>query len=155
MRRLRNEIPSLIAVLTLPAVAIFAFPWSTLSFHPNVPSTTKSTFVAFVTLTSEQEDLVLRRAKTTSGETAGGVVSHADLILGALPDDPPRPVARIEDREHPTAPSRRAWTPGAWLPSQAALRPAPLTSDDARAPSLPFPRDELLRLDGNDASAIK
>ena len=153
MRRMRSEISSLVAALTLPAVAILAFPWSALSFRPQAPAAAKPAFAAFVTLTPEQEAQAMRRAKTVSAETASAALPRADLLLGELPDDPPRPVSRIEDRARPDAAPRRAWTPGAWLPSQAAPRPAPIAADAAASePELAFPKAGLLRLDGDDAT---
>ncbi len=154
MRRMRSEISSLVAALALPAVAVFAFPWSALSFRPQSPAAPKPAFAAFVTLTPEQEAQAMRRAKAATSVEAGGVVlPRADLLLGELPGDPPRPVARIEDRARPDAAPRRAWTPGAWLPSQAAPRPAPIAADAAASEAaLAFPKEELLRLDGDDAT---
>ena len=155
MRRMRSEIPSLAAVLALPAVAILAFPWQALTFRPQTSADAKPAFAAFVTLTPEQEAQAMRRAKTTPTEAAGVAMPRVDLILGELPDDPPRPVARIEDRARPPAPPRRAWTPGAWLPSLAAPPPAQIPADDASEPKLPFSREELLRLDGDDARPFR
>ncbi len=154
MRRMRSEISSLVAALTLPAVAVFAFPWSALSFRSQTPAAAKPAFAAFVTLTPEQEAQAMRRAKSATSVEAGGIVlPRADLLLGELPDDPPRPVSRIEDRARPDAAPRRAWTPGAWLPSQAAARPEPIAADgDASKSMLAFPKEDLLRLDGDDAT---
>ena len=153
MRRMRSEIPSLAAVLALPAVAILAFPWQALTFRPQTSADAKPAFAAFVTLTPEQDAQAMRRAKTVSAETASAALPRADLLLGELPDDPPRPVSRIEDRARPDAAPRRAWTPGAWLPSQAAPDPAPIAADAAASESeLAFPKAGLLRLDGDDAT---
>ena len=146
MRRVRHELPSLLAVLLLPAVALCAFPWSALTFRPRASAAAAPAFAAFVTLTPEQEAQAMRRAKTASTERADVAVPHADLILDELPDDVPQPVARLEDRARPPEPERPTWRPGAWQPSLAAPPPETIPADDEAAPELAFPRASLLRL---------
>ena len=96
---------------------------------------------------SAQEELLRRFGYTPFGEAADAQIRPDDLVLGSLPDDPPTPIGRIEDRVRPSGPRRVAPMPSPYLPTRAAAPPEPIASDPPSARTPSFSKEELLRLD--------
>ena len=148
MRGIRSASLSLLTALSLPVAVLFVLPYAEIGFVPSEPDRASSPFAAFVVLTPEQEEKAMRRAKFAgSSDVAGVAVSHADLILSALPDDPPPPIVRLSDRVRPPAPARIGWRPTPYLPTCAAPAPAEIAPEREAPPAADFTREELLKLD--------
>lgn len=92
----------------------------------------------------------MRRAKSAGrgGDAADAQIRPDDLVLGSLPDDPPMPIGRIEERARPSGPGYVAPAPSPYLPSCAAPPPVTITpaaeTDEATAS---FSRQELLEME--------
>lgn len=148
MRDARREALSLLTALSVPASALLVIPPALTGFKPSVPAPAALPSAAFVVLTPEQESRALRRTKFAgAGDAPGLAVRHADLILNALPDDPPAPVVRLSDRARPPAPRRLGWRPPPYLPTSAAPPPALIPSEQDETPPCGFAKEDLLKID--------
>ncbi len=149
MKSVRSEMVALAIALALPASVALVLPYSAIWRAPAEPVRDAPPFAAFVTLTADEEAQAMRRAKSAgrSGEAADAQIRPDDLVLGSLPDDPPTPIGRIEDRVRPSGPRRVAPMPSPYLPTRAAAPPEPIASDPPSARTPSFSKEELLRLD--------
>ena len=145
MKSVRSEMVALAIALALPASVALVLPYSAIWRAPAEPVRDAPPFAAFVTLTADEEAQAMSAGR--SGEAADAQIRPDDLVLGSLPDDPPTPIGRIEDRVRPSGPRRVAPMPSPYLPTRAAAPPEPIASDPPSARTPSFSKEELLRLD--------
>lgn len=150
MKSVRSELVSLTVALALPVSVALVFPYSALRRASVAVVRDSVPFAAFVSLTADEEARAMRRAKSAGrgGEAADARIRPDDLVLGTLPDDPPTPIGRIEERARLAGPGYVTPAPSPYWPSCAAPAPvtiAPAAETDAAAD--PFSRQELLRLE--------
>lgn len=148
MRSFRSVIASAFAVLGLPAAIIASFPFSAVAFRAKPDQPPKRPFAAFVKLSAAEESAAMRAAKSSWSSGADGVKKiHAELYFGRLPVSRNEPALEIGERAAtPAALVSGTWPPP-YLPSQAAPAPVKITPESENETPLPFPREELYKID--------
>jgi len=146
VRSVRAEFLLSAAVLTVPVGIFLSFPFGAFGFRAS-EGVCPSARAAFVSLSPEAERQALLSVRTSWRETAGGARRlRAELLCAELPEDGRISVLTVRDRSRlppPLPPIGRVRT--GFLPSQKAPPPAPIAAKAASDP-LPFPREELLRM---------
>lgn len=148
-RRLRYELYSLTAVLSVFVGLACIFPYSQLSFRASTRPLAQAASCAIVTLTPEQEALAMKATRTAWAVGTESVQRlRTDLSVAAFPQEtinlvlPTCPPAYA--REWPRVPFAVSPLP----PSGAAAKPVRLARlDDSGAGTDVFSREELLNFD--------
>lgn len=148
MRSVGSELCSLLIVLAVPLGMLAIFPLEAVSFKAaGAAGSVPAASAAFVTLSAEEEQESLRRAKI-SWKNGDERTRHMwiDLSFGRLPGLDLPPVLSIGERTRAEefVPLQRGLSP--FVPSQAAPRPERIPHDRDDEPSTGFSREELLKL---------
>ena len=149
MTALWRELRSVLAVGTLTAGVVAAFPISALDFKARSVPVDFEASAAFVRLTAEEEDSVLKAAKTTwQDESSAMQRMRVRLPLGDLPEED---MSRTPDPAAPVGLSSPSPEPipyrlPAYRPSSAAQPASRLAPEPEVRPLPAFSRDELLQL---------
>ena len=148
MRRLRSEIASLAVTLSVPALVFVAFPYEVFSFRAAPSRTAREMTVSYMSLSSAEERQAVRAARASLRGDNGDVRGMRADLSGMLADDElARPIlsAAVLERSSQAEPLPCGRVP--YSPSQRA-RPAERIgrAEDGQDP-LPFPREELLKID--------
>lgn len=140
---------SVLTVGALTAGVALAFPISALDFKVRTVVADVEASAAFVHLTADEEDLVLRSAKTAwQDETSAMQRMRVRLPLGDLPEED---AARTLEMAIPVGlspipPDPIPYSFPAYLPSAAAQPATRLGSGQEAQPASTFSRRELLEL---------
>ena len=147
MRKFRRDLFSLLTVLTVVLAVVAVFPFDGLRFRA-AASAARPASAAFVTLTEAEETEALQTAKTAWQVSPSGFRRlRAPLIVGELPECPHGPVApKPVEMSHESAEVFRV-TPVAYPVTHGQPRPRPLLTEPPVSRTLPFSREELLRID--------
>lgn len=147
MRKFRRDLFSLLTVLTVVLAVVAVFPFDGLRFRA-AASAARPASAAFVTLTEAEETEALQTAKTAWQVSPSGFRRlRVPLIVGELPECPHGPVA-----PRPVAMAHEAVEffhvePVAYPVSQGQHRPGPFAEEQPIPSTLPFSKEELLRID--------
>lgn len=148
MTNIKKDTLSLTLALSVP-LAVFCFlPYGRFD-QPLTDAASSSTdgFNTFVTLTEEQEQAAMKRAKTTRfGAASSAAKFDIPLILRELPDDESTLLIHVEE---PISIQRTKNVPfsfPSFSPSLASPRPTIIEHEKSDV-SLPFPRKELLEIE--------
>ena len=149
-RPLRYELYSLVSVMAFPLALACCFPFEALRFAADPARPRPRAACAFVALTADEEQTILETARKAWAVSTAGVRNvRADLSFADIPDEEPGAVADIVDRLRYPPPAGVLYD-ALPLPATLAAPPPekiPADPEAARAEKLPFPRDELLKLD--------
>lgn len=145
-----SEITSLVPVTLVTAAVVLSFPREALTFRPPADEAnvrTGSAGASFVTLDerTEAESLLKVRDTWRKGGGERGRV-YADLLFADLPEAPNRPMLSVDSRPASAAFPLVEAGRSPYLPSRRAADPVRLP-DVKREEVLPFPREELLKID--------
>lgn len=147
-RHIRHEIYSLAAVMLPPVILAFVFPYAAVLFRPSQVTQMQTSSCAFVSLSDEETDAAIAAARSaikTSSENSRRLL--ADLSLSSIPEELSIAVADISQRTGIGSPACAPYNSAMMPPSCAAAKPDRIDAASGEAPaSLPFPRDELLKL---------
>lgn len=147
MRKFRRDLFSLLTVLTVILAVVAVFPFDGLRFRA-AASVARPASAAFVTLTESEEAEALQVAKTAWQVDASGLRRlRVSLTVGELPEYPHGPVD-----PNPAAMAHEAEkvfyvAPVAYPVSQDKLWTRPSVTEPPVSRTLPFSREELLRID--------
>ena len=150
MRSIRQELLSVVAVISAPAALIAVFPYGAIGFKAVPRPTASKPSAAFVSLTSEEEAAALKAAKTSwQADSASDRGMRAYLPLGELPEDGPSgPI--LGGGGWPWLRSALApveyGTP-TWSPSAAAAEPEKIAAEEEVPHATAFSKEELLRIE--------
>ena len=149
MTALWRELRSVLTVGAITGGVVLAFPLSALDFKARpVPSEAEAT-AAFVHLTAEEEEQVLKAAKTTWQEESSAMQRmRVRLPLGDLPEEEPTQALDLT-RLTPSADAQLEPLPyrlPGYSPSAAAAVPTRLPPEPEARPVPAFSRGELLNL---------
>ena len=146
MRSTRSEVLSLVTALVLPAAVFCSLPYTFSTESKEEKHSSSGGFASFVTLTSRQEEQIMKRAKMTRVSDSSRNERKLDLILSVLPDDAPQPLLKASEiapvRKLEVSPFRF----GPYAPTCAASRPAVLRSEPEKAEAA-FSREEMRKID--------
>lgn len=150
MTVLWRELRSVLTVGALSAGVILSFPLAAFDFKARPVSAEPAASAAFVTLSTEEEELLLASAKATwQDESSAMQRMRVRLPLGELPEED---VTRSFDiGPLPTlsasAPDPIAYPLPAYRPTSAAGAPSRLAAEAAESGRQPaFSKDDLLKL---------
>jgi hypothetical protein len=156
-RSLRNELFSLVAVLSVPAAIVAVFPHGAVGFVAEEDPGPSAATCAFVKLTEDQVASATENAHAAWRVSAEGVRRlRSDLSVTTLPEERPCAVMDIASRTPLAAPGRESYATVPLPPTLAAPKPARIGKGKAeRSPAADavFPRSELLSLDPVPLSA--
>ena len=144
--RLADNLVSCAALLAIPAVVAVAFPFEALTFRASSAAPSAPDFsAALVTLDAKDEIAAVHAAKSAWRQGGGPRKERVDLLLPELPGDFRVPMAPIGTRSRLPAPPVATDGVSPYLPSQRAPAPERIVAEPG-ADELPFPREELLRI---------
>lgn len=142
----RRDLWSVLTVLAVMMMVASVFPYESLRFRARQQAPQPAS-VAFVTLTAAEEAAAMRAAKTAwQVDPSGFRRLRIALAVGDLPEYPngsvvprPLPVSRDESEVFP-------YEPAAYPATRGASPPPPPVAAEPPAHVLPFPREELLKI---------
>lgn len=148
MRSFRSEMASLAVTLSVPALVFVAFPYEAFSFRAISSRMAREMTVSYVSLSPAEERQAVQTARASLRGEGGNVRWMRADLSGMLADDElARPIlsAAVLERSSQAEPLPCGRVP--YSPSQRA-RPAERIgrAEDGQDP-LPFPREELLKID--------
>ncbi len=148
LKRVRNEVFTLIMLSAVPIAIALAFPHELFSFRA-IPAGEVRPTCAFVNLTAEEEQAALTAARASwQVDSRGARHMRVDLSTGDLPPAPVRPViATRPARER--SDSIGGYIPESLPPSVAAGAAGEIKPDKTEPASVKsaFTREELLKID--------
>ena len=151
MRSVRSELASVLTVMTVPVAVALVFPRDALVFRamPSASASERPASAAFVRLTAAEESLAIRKAKTSWQEGADVAARNlrADVFFPELPEEKFESVMAVEDRRLTYEPRLIDCPLPPFLPSRRAEAPRRIVADGTNEEPLPFPREELLKID--------
>lgn len=144
-RKLKNELLTVLLVLSLPTALLLHFPFAALDYHSPATAASRSFAASFVELSPQAQRAALQASKSEwQAQSAGSVLMRADIPM-ELPDDEVRGLSSAVVPSAPAMPEAR-FVP-ALLPRSCAAPPPeriPVAAEDS---ALAFPREEFLQLD--------
>jgi len=144
VRSVGSELMSVALVLAVPLSIVVAFPFGAFEFE-GVNASRRQVRSAFVDVTPEAEQLILRKVRASwKGKVGGARRLQANIFLSELPEDGQRSVLSVRDRSRPPMPAPVAYERTPFLPSQKA--PPPLMIAPTVIEQAVFSREELLKL---------
>lgn len=147
MNALRRDLQSALTVLAVTIMVASVFPYVSLRFRA-LPRASRPASSAFVTLTEAEEAEALRVAKTSwQVDPSGFRRLRVALAVDDLPDYPYGPVAPVPNADARNVAEVFHFEPGAFPAPCGASAPQPIEAEAPVAPALPFPKDELLKID--------
>lgn len=149
MRSVRSELASVLTVMTVPVAVALVFPRDALVFRAMPSASERPASAAFVRLTAAEESLAIRKAKTSWQEGADVAARNlrADVFFPELPEEKFESVMAVEDRRLSYEPKLVCSPLPPFLPSRRAEAPRRIVADGKNEVPLPFPREELLKID--------
>ena len=149
MRSMRSELVSVLTVLTVPVSVALIFPRDALVFRATPSAPRRPASAAFVHLTAAEESLAIRKAKTSWQEGADDAARNlrANVFFPELPKEKFESVMSVEDRRLTYEPKLVGCPLPPFLPSLRAEAPLRIAADGKNEEPLPFPREELLKID--------
>ena len=149
MKSLGGELTSLAVTLAIPAAVVCVFPYGAAEFRAADPAATADPAAAFLTLSPEEESAATHAAKASwQGSREGAQNIRADLSFGELPKAREPEVLDVGSRTRLPPPANMAWQAPPLLPRMAAPPPPQIAPEPPEPDKPPFPRDEMLRIDG-------
>ena len=149
MTALWRELRSVLMVGALSAGVVSAFPMASLDFKARMVPAESEASASFVSLTAEEEEQVLRAAKTAWQDDSSAMQRmRARLPLGDLPEEdaPPPLDLGASQRQTQVLMEPMPYPLPAYRPSSAAKAPVRLAPEPEPEPAPAFSRAELLDL---------
>lgn len=149
MRSMRSELASVLTVMAVPAAVVLVFPRDALVFRATPSASERPAPAAFVRLTAAEESLAIRKAKTSwqEGSDVAARNLRANVFFPELPKEKFESVMSVEDRRLSYEPGLVCSPLPPFLPSRRAKAPQRIVADGKNEVPLPFPREELLKID--------
>ena len=147
MRSLGSELATVVTVLSIPAGIALVLPYEAFEFKAMTRTEQTAPVAAFVRLSPEQETRAMLAAKTSWQDDGSARRQRADIYFAELPEESfPSVMPDRERRRDVRAPIVSCEiTP--FLPSRRAAPPVRIVPDAKVEDPLPFPREELLKID--------
>ena len=144
MKGLRGDLLSVAAVLSVPLGLAAVFPREAIGFSASdVVGRAREQEMSIVFLDSDAVSRAVQATRILSRKEGGG--AGAELLVAELPGPGAVPAMPIEFRSRPKAPAVVEGGVPPFLPSRRAAAPIRI-SGGKDADALPFPRNELLKL---------
>ena len=142
MKGLRGDLLSVAAVLSVPLGLAAVFPREAIGFSASdAIGRAREQEMSIVFLDSDAVSRAVQTTRILSRKEGGG----AELLVAELPGPGAVPAMPIEFRSRPKAPAVVEGGVPPFLPSRRAAAPVRI-SGGKDADALPFPRNELLKL---------
>lgn len=150
MKPFGSEMTSLVSVSLVTAAVVLSVPREALTFRPSEGDANVKdglSGASFVALDERSETELLLKVRETwrKGRGERGRV-YADLLFADLPEAPSKPMLSVDSRPSSAALPLVEAGRSPYLPSCCAADPVRLPNAKREA-DLPFPREELLKID--------
>ena len=148
MKRLGSEMASFLTVLAVSAGVASVFPYGALAFRATACSRVVEPAAAFVRLTPDEEARAMRAAKTSwQGDGSSVRNARADIFFSELPEETLPTVLSAKERVRTFEMPVVGCGMSPFLPSRRAAPLQRIAPTDRQEDSLPFSREELLKID--------
>lgn len=148
MKSLGSEMASVLTVLAVPVGIASVFPYGVFAFRATACPRVVKPAAAFVRLTPDEESRAMRAAKTSwQGDGSSARNARADIFFSELPAETLPMVLPEKERRRTFEMPVVGCGQSPFLPSLRAAPPARVLPAERQEEPLPFPRDELLKID--------
>lgn len=138
---------SVATVLALPACIALVLPYGAFEFRADVRPERMSPSAAFVRLSPEDETKAMLAAKTSWQNDGSARLQRADIYFAELPEESLLSVMPDRERRRNVQAPVVGCETSPFLPSRRASPPVRIPLDAKPEEPLPFPREELLKID--------